>query len=1129
MSFSNVNIGNRAGDHAGDPLRTAFNKINQNFYKISTGEVDITVNAPVTAVAGRTGNIVLTVDDITGAVSSGELDSLVDAAITGSNISLFTNDSSYATTTYVDTKFASTSGASQVYVDSQDAAVTAAWTANAATQSDQIISANTAMKSYVDAQDSAITTAWTANAATQQGLIDTLQSNAGVQADAIAGANAAIVTANTAMKGYVDAVTTAWTANAATQQGLITTLQGQVYSNTNVNTYLSTSTIGSLTTSGNLTVGGNLIVNGTTTTVSANTLVINDNIIYVANANPANSLDIGFAGHFNNGTYQHTGLVRQATTGQWKLFSNIAPEPGNTIDFTNAVYDPLQVGAITSVTIDAINANVTGANTAIVTANTAMKAYVDAQDSAITTAWTANAGAQANQIAGANAAIVTANTAMKAYVDAQDSAITTAWTANAATQLSQITGANTVVQTLQANIGSYYTWANANVAGLYNSILGANANAASQQTSINSINANIGGFYTYANTTFGTSSYANANVASYLPTYSGNVQALTVVGNLIAGTTPGTNYHNIRGNLVLGTANSVSASGDSVLTILGYGVTDTPIIGRAGVHYSAGVNYNATFLADSYGTGVSSFFGRHARGTNATPTAVQSGDTIGAIYFRGYGATGYTATGDAPGMYIVATENFTDSAQGTALILEATPVGAISSVPYVKLDSSGNVVVTTTTDSTSAATGALTVKGGIGVSGSIYTAGNITTLANVISPNFLFPNGVNILSTVTGGSGTYSNTNVAAYLSTDPTITTLQANIGSFYTYANATYNSGTTYSNSNVTAYLTTSNNIVIGNAVPVLYTSNAPTLQVGSVSSLRTDPLSTATSLSYNINYNSAGSPIAYRTGGVSQITLQGGVIYFNLLASTTANGSATMSQYGSISTSALTSYVPLALNASGGVTTNQSTFPLVNTTATTVNFAGAATTVNIGAANGNVNVAGSVVATGNVWAQGGYFRTSAGTAYIVNTTPTTVYLAGGATIGTYIGNASGITQLYGNVQGSTNGFAIGYRDIPQISFTGNTTIALSDAGKHYYSTSATNYTLTVANNASVAFSTGAAINIINQGTGTITIAPGVGVTMYMAGNSTSSTRTLASYGMATMQKVATDTWFVSGVGLA
>ena len=51
----------------------------------------------------------------------------------------------------------------------------------------------------------------------------------------------------------------------------------------------------------------------------------------------------------------------------------------------------------------------------------------------------------------------------------------------------------------------------------------------------------------------------------------------------------------------------------------------------------------------------------------------------------------------------------------------------------------------------------------------ISTTANITTTANVIAPNYLFANGVNILSTVSGGS-TYSNTNVAAYLTQSTTI-----------------------------------------------------------------------------------------------------------------------------------------------------------------------------------------------------------------------------------------------------------------------------------------------------------------------------------------------------------------------
>lgn len=119
-------------------------------------------------------------------------------------------------------------------------------------------------------------------------------------------------------------------------------------------------------------------------------------------------------------------------------------------------------------------------------------------------------------------------------------------------------------------------------------------------------------------------------------------------------------------------------------------------------------------------------------------------------------------------------------------------------------------------------------------------------------------------------------------------------------------------------------------------------------------------------------------------------------------------------------------------------------------------------------------------------------------------------------------------GNITANTNGFAIGYRDIPQVSFSANATTALTDAGKHYYSTSASNLTLTIANNSTVAFSTGTALNVINGGTANITIVPGTGVTMYLAGNTTSANRTLQSFGLATIIKVATDTWFLTGTGV-
>lgn len=134
------------------------------------------------------------------------------------------------------------------------------------------------------------------------------------------------------------------------------------------------------------------------------------------------------------------------------------------------------------------------------------------------------------------------------------------------------------------------------------------------------------------------------------------------------------------------------------------------------------------------------------------------------------------------------------------------------------------------------------------------------------------------------------------------------------------------------------------------------------------------------------------------------------------------------------------------------------------------------------------------------------------------------------TATGNVSGGNLITtGNVSGNTAGYAIGYRDIPQVSFTGNATIATTDAGKHFYSTQSSNYTLTIANNASQGFQVGAAITVVNQGTGTISIAQGSGVTLYLAGNATSGNRSVATFGMATIMKVATDTWFINGTGVS
>jgi hypothetical protein len=68
-NFANVNVGSSANDRTGDPLRNAFQKIDQNFAEIASGNSGVVVNAPVSSVAGRTGNVQLYVNDVAGAAS----------------------------------------------------------------------------------------------------------------------------------------------------------------------------------------------------------------------------------------------------------------------------------------------------------------------------------------------------------------------------------------------------------------------------------------------------------------------------------------------------------------------------------------------------------------------------------------------------------------------------------------------------------------------------------------------------------------------------------------------------------------------------------------------------------------------------------------------------------------------------------------------------------------------------------------------------------------------------------------------------------------------------------------------------------------------------------------------------
>ena len=110
---------------------------------------------------------------------------------------------------------------------------------------------------------------------------------------------------------------------------------------------------GDTTITANLNITGNLSVTGNVTTTDINNVSLSNSIIYLARDNPANTVDIGFVGSFTEGSYQHTGLVRDNSDGKWKFFSGVTTEPDSTVDFNGATYDTILVGGVESNNITA--------------------------------------------------------------------------------------------------------------------------------------------------------------------------------------------------------------------------------------------------------------------------------------------------------------------------------------------------------------------------------------------------------------------------------------------------------------------------------------------------------------------------------------------------------------------------------------------------------------------------------------------------------------------------------------------------------------------------------------------------------------------------------------------------------
>jgi len=263
-------------------------------------------------------------------------------------------------------------------------------------------------------------------------------------------------------------------------------------SNTYANNTFVKLTAPSQTITGDISISGNLFIGGNTTSVSANNLIVNDPLIYLANNNPDDILDIGFVGSYvNSGSaHVHTGIYRDHTSKQYYLFQGYYGNPGINNEITP--YSNNMVNA--TLVADLLTSNLTlgGANAIIW-----IKSSYDTSNGGFTTANAAFNKANAANVLAYNTGVGANSYSDSLLITAQQHTNTSTEVANNYTNTS--TGAaNTWANTVAAAANAYsnsllvtaraytntstdaaYTWANSvgTAGNTYASSVGTSANA----------------------------------------------------------------------------------------------------------------------------------------------------------------------------------------------------------------------------------------------------------------------------------------------------------------------------------------------------------------------------------------------------------------------------------------------------------------------------------------------------------------------------------------------------------------------------------------------------------------------------------------------------------------------------
>jgi hypothetical protein len=359
---------------------------------------------------------------------------------------------------------------------------------------------------------------------------------------------------------------------------------------------------GNSSITGNLDISGNINVTGNLNYENVTDLVVGDPLIFIGANNVGNLVDLGLVVSWNDGNYQHGGLVRDHTSGIWRFFSNVIPDPTTVIDWTNAIAAPVQTGNLISTNANLGNNATANYFTGTLTTN--------AQPNITSVGTLTNLNVTGN-ISSGNANLgnlATANFFTGTLTTNAQPNITSVGTLTSLTVTGNVTSGNVIANNISANtfVGAF--------SGEATTAATVTTNAQPNITSVGTLTSlGVNGTITAANIT------ANTGV------FTGNGSALSAINasNISTGTLSQSRLAN--SSVTLG--NTLLTLGDTVTTIAGLSsVTSTTFVGAfsGAATTAATVTTNAQPNITSVGTLSSLSVTGNVSAGNLTTTGVLS-------------------------------------------------------------------------------------------------------------------------------------------------------------------------------------------------------------------------------------------------------------------------------------------------------------------------------------------------------------------------------------------------------------------------------------------------------------------------------------------------------------------------